>query len=146
MEKKIIDINSINNVDYGKRVDFPERPFERGFDEQLTRENQRIITVGIDGKPLTPAQIANAMIMQGKRWGEYEGDKNFFNAGAIYGGLTDTLTGMNEVMRQAVFTEIEKIKTKAALDIQACNLINSIRSDIEKAKEPKQQGDDGMTM
>lgn len=146
MEKRIIDIKSIGHVEHGKTINLPERPFERGSDEQLTRENQRIMTVDIDGKPLTPAQIANAMINQGKKCGEYARNQNYFSASAICGGLTDTLTGMNETMRQAVFAEIEKIKVKSALDIQACNLIDSIRSDIEKNKEPKQQGDDGMTM
>ena len=76
------------------------------------------------------------------------------NAGAIYGGLKDTFNGMDETIRQAVFSVIEKIKVKASQEIQAnggswnceageimksCNLINSVKADIEKEAFAKQK-------
>ncbi len=78
------------------------------------------------------------------------------NAGAIYGGLKDTLNGMDETIRQAVFSVIERIKVKASQKIQAnagswnceageimksCNLINSVKADIEKEAFAKQKSD-----
>ena len=165
MEKKIIDIKSIEHV--------------RDIDAPLTREGERIMMTGIDGKPLTPAQIADAMVGQAKRWDDYskQADKRLngmflgslgvsgfnsaSNAGAIYGGLVDTIKRMDNATRQAVFAEIEKLKAASGKEIQAkggswncaageimkaCNLINSVKADIEKEAFAKQKSDDGVTM
>ena len=148
-----------------------DRELNRGLNRELDREGQRLLLTDLEGNPIAPTKIANAMLNQCNEAMRYERQaKDPFqrssathNKFAITGGLIDTIKSMDEATRQAVFAEIEKVKAESLKKIdangweagcenlKACNLLNSFKSTVEEKEKNRETSktqilDDGRTM
>ena len=136
-----------------------------GKDKELSNESEKINLSGVDGKPLSYDQIAEGIYEKivklcGYRNyemytpGYYKKDK-FTEALALEDHLIKTLNSLNPNEKQlvinATFKTIDEKNKPYPMGRECYNeffstILTQSGNAVDKKQEPKQKGDDGMTM